>query len=309
VADGARWIDLLDPSEEELRKHAPRGLRSEALTHLLRRADSAAARPTLQGHDEYVFGVFVVVVAVPGEDRVYQQEIDLVLTHETVLTVRKTPPAGEAFDVSGVRAVCEARGPEPAGMVALHVAEDVAERYLDVLSAIADEIDEFEETLDEHAAVGVHRRMAALRRDLLTVRTTLGPTRDAVRRVIDGRVDIRRRPVFGRELFPRPVEIGFTDVYDKLLRASEALDLARDLLATVRDFHQSRIAADQNEVVKRLTAVASLLLFPTFWVGVYGQNFEHMPELGWRVGYALSWAVIVVVTIVQLVVFRRRGWL
>jgi magnesium transporter len=85
--------------------------------------------------------------------------------------------------------------------------------------------------------------------------------------------------------------------------------LSRDLLAAVRDYHQSKVANDQNEVVKRLTAIASLLLFPTFWVGVYGQNFDDMPELHWRLGYLFSWAVIAVVTVAQLVLFRRKRWL
>jgi magnesium transporter len=85
----------------------------------------------------------------------------------------------------------------------------------------------------------------------------------------------------------------FSDVYDKLLRANDALELSRDLIAGVRDFYQSKVAQSQNEVVQRLTATASILLFPTFVVGVYGQNFDVLPELHWHYGYAFSWAVII----------------
>ena len=74
-------------------------------------------------------------------------------------------------------------------------------------------------------------------------------------------------------MFPREVELHFADAYDKLLRAVDGLDFSRDLLAGVRDYCQAKIANDQNEVVKRLTAIASLLLVPTFIVGLYGQNF------------------------------------
>ena len=130
-----------------------------------------------------------------------------------------------------------------------------------------------------------------------------------MRGVVDGRVDVEGMPLFTREVFPREVELHFAAVQDKLLRAGEALELARDLLGAVRDYHQSQIANTQGFVVRRLTAIASLLLFPTFWVGVYGQNFEHMPELEWRLGYAYSWAVLVVVTVGQLVFFHRRGWI
>jgi magnesium transporter len=77
----------------------------------------------------------------------------------------------------------------------------------------------------------------------------------------------------------------------------------------VRDYHQSKIANDQNEVMKRLTVVASLVLIPTFVVGVYGQNFVDIPELRWHLGYAFSWAVILVTTAMQLAWFRRKGWL
>ena len=87
-------------------------------------------------------------------------------------------------------------------------------------------------------------------------------------------------------MLPRDVELDFADVYDKLLRAVDGLDFSRDLLASARDYQQAKIANDQNEVTKRLTVIASLLLVPTFIVGVYGQNFDHMPELHWRFGYA-----------------------
>ncbi len=77
----------------------------------------------------------------------------------------------------------------------------------------------------------------------------------------------------------------------------------------MRDYHQSKIANDQNEVMKRLTVIAALILLPTFIVGLYGQNFIHMPELRWRYGYAYSWGLIIVTTIVQLWFFRRKRWL
>src|SRR5436305_4138128 len=91
----ATWIDLLDPTPEELRAKAPKRLEETALERLLAPPEHEDdPRPTLQGHGDYVFGVFLVAVAVPEEDEVYYQEVDLVLTHETLLTVRKTPPGG-----------------------------------------------------------------------------------------------------------------------------------------------------------------------------------------------------------------------
>jgi len=128
--------------------------------------------------------------------------------------------------------------------------------------------------------------------------------RDAVRRVIDGTVEVEEGP----EVFPREVEVALNAAYDKFLRASDGLDLARDLLAGVRDYSQAKIANDQNEVMKRLTVVASLLLLPTFIVGLYGQNFVDIPELRWHLGYAYVWGLIVGTTALQLWWFRRKQW-
>jgi magnesium transporter len=148
-------------------------------------------------------------------------------------------------------------------------------------------------------------RISELRHGLLHIRRTLAPTRDAVRRVVDDVVEVEA----GEEVFPHDVEVAFNSAYDKLLRAVDGLELSRDLLAGVRDFSQSKIANDQNEVMKRLTMVASLLLLPTFIVGLYGQNFVHIPELHWHWGYWWAWGWIVATTIGQLGFFRWKHWL
>ena len=146
--------------------------------------------------------------------------------------------------------------------------------------------------------------MRELRHDVLGIRRVLGPTRDVVRKIVDNRIELD-----DAELFPRGVEISFGNAYDKLLRASEALDASRDSLAGVRDYVQGRIANDQNEVTKRLTVIASLLLVPTFIVGVYGQNFREIPELHWGFGYAWSWGLIILTTLGQLAFFRWKRWI
>ncbi len=302
MAEAATWIDLLDPDLAELRGRAPRTLHPRALDQLLEPARHAdEPRPTLEAHGDYVFGVFLVAVAVPEEDRVFYQEVDLVLAQDAILTVRKTPPGEKPFDATPAR---EASRGASTGMIAYHLVDEVAERYIDLIDTLNDEIDELEDHVEDWRPALVRERLSQLRHDLLHIRRTLTPTRDAVRRVIDGRVDVE-----GGELFPREVELHFADAYDKLLRATEGLELSRDLVAGVRDYQQSKIANDQNEVMKRLTAIASLLLLPTFIVGLYGQNFRHVPELGWAFGYWWSWAWIFGSTVVQLAFFRWRRWI
>jgi magnesium transporter len=246
--------------------------------------------------------VLLVPVVVKEEDRVFYREVDMLITHEHVLTVRKTPPDGTPLDLTPVRASCHAD--TPAGMVAYHVVDEVAEGFLDMIDDVHEEIDELEDNVDVWDNDTIRRRLSDLRHDLLHIRRTLAPTRDAVRRVIDDRVELD-----DEELFPHEVELHFGDAFDKLLRSSEGLETARDLIGGVRDYHQSKVANDQNEVMKRLTLVASIFLPPTFVVGLYGQNFAHIPELYWAQGYGFSWAVIIISTVGQLIYFRRRGWI
>src|SRR5919108_3903034 len=138
----AEWIDLLDPSADELRARAPRELEESAITRLLAPPEHEdEPRPTLQGHGDYVFGVFLVAVAQPEEDLVFYQEIDLVLTHDTLLTVRKTPPGERAAcDVAIVRKAVKPA--DSAGMMAYRLVDEIAERYLDLVDALDAEIDE-----------------------------------------------------------------------------------------------------------------------------------------------------------------------
>jgi magnesium transporter len=188
-------------------------------------------------------------------------------------------------------------------MYLYRLVDEVAERYLALVDNLNDEIDELEDQVAVLTTAQIRDRISHLRRDLLRVRRTLSPTRDAVRKVVDDRVEL------DDETFPRDVEVHFADAYDKLLRATEGLDTSRELVAGVRDYFQSKVAIDQNEVMKRLTMIASLLLLPTFIVGLYGQNFREIPELHWGFGYEWSWGLIIVTTAGQLAFFRWKKWL
>jgi magnesium transporter len=170
---------------------------------------------------------------------------------------------------------------------------------------VHDEIDELEDHVDEWDSATIRRRLSNMRHDLLHIRRTLAPTRDAFRQIVDDRVELDG----DQQLFPHEVELRFGDAFDKMLRASEGLETARDLISGVRDYHQAKVANDQNEIMKRLTVVASLFLPATFIAGVYGMNFEHMPELRWAQGYGFAWALIIVSIVSQLVYFYRKGWI
>jgi magnesium transporter len=303
VAEGLRWNDLIDPTEDELRAALPDGLHPTALATL--RAPPLhddEPRPRIDSHGDYIVGVLLVPVAVGQEDRVYYQEVDFLLTPEHLVTVSKTPPGEEPFDPISAKNAC--RPDDPTGMYLYRLVDEVAERFLDLVDSLDEEVDELEDAVEQWNPTVIRDRISRLRHDLLHVRRTLAPTRDAVRQIVDNRIEIDG----DEELFPRDVELHFADAYDKLLRASEGLDATRELVSGVRDYFQAKVSIDQNEVMKRLTMIASLLLLPTFIVGLYGQNFRKIPELHWGFGYAWSWGLIIVTTAIQLVYFRRKRW-
>jgi magnesium transporter len=300
-----RWIDLVDPTQEELERVAPPELHGRALEQMLEPAQhDDEPRPSLDSHGAYIFGVFLIPVAVVEEDRVYYQEIDLTLTRDTLITVCKTPPGERPFDLTAVHEAC----PDPenlsTAMIAYRIVDEMAEAFLDLVDALDDEVDELEDHVESWPSAQIRERLSVLRHDLLHIRRTLSPTRDAIRKVVDNRVELD-----GEEVFTRELELNFANAYDKLLRATDGLELARDLVAGVRDYLQAKISNDQNEVMKRLTVIASVLLLPTFIVGLYGQNFDKIPELHWAFGYWWSWAWIVGTTIGQLAFFRWKRWI
>ena len=184
-------------------------------------------RPRLEGHDHYVFGVFLVPILVREEDRVFYQELDLVATRERLVTVRKTPELGHPFDPTPAQEAAR-RDDTRAGLLVYRLVDLIAEYFLDLVDAIDDEIDELEDGIESWTSRQVSGRISVLRHDLLQVRRTVAPTRDAIRRIVDHRIDIGEGP----ELLPRDIELDFADVHDKLLRARDGLDLTRDLLAS-----------------------------------------------------------------------------
>jgi Mg2+ and Co2+ transporter CorA len=300
VANGARWIDLLDPTPDELADVLPsvdpEALEILATPHLA----GHTPRPLLESHGTFILGVFIDARPVAQEDRTSYREVDFLVSREMFVTVRKTPPDGEPWEPEPIRRAA-ARGVSSAALFQ-RALDDIAESFLDVVDVTYEEIEELEDHIDDWPSSRTRRRGAAIRRDLLFARRLVAGTRSAIRRIVDGRIEP------GGDPLPRDLAVLYGDTYETCVRATEDLDVERDLLAAAREYHQSTLAETQAEVGKKLTVIASLLLTPTLIVGFYGQNFERdFGDWYWSIGVSSS--LIVATAIAQLAVFKWRRWI
>ena len=296
-----RWLDLVDPTRQELDSALPASVDPDVVEELLAPVlPGREPHPVIEAHGSYVFGVLVVMAPSAEENHGYQK-IGFVATPERLVTVRRSSRPEITYDVAVLRTTTN--GEAEVGVLLHRLVDDVADTYLDLLDAIYADIDALEDRIDDARPSEIRLRLGDLRHEILHRRRTVSATRAVVRRVLDGRVDVGERG-----LFPEEVEHAFGDTYDTLVRATEDLDVARDLLAGVRDHLQAKVAENQNEVGKKLTVIASLVLVPSLVVGFFGQNFEGEFQKGWWT-LGVSTGIIAASTLIQLALFRWRRWI
>ena len=179
------------------------------------------------------------------------------------------------------------------------ILDHLIEHYFPVLEGVEDEIDAIEDELLGDCGPKTLERVLATKRRVQEIKRTLAPHREIFTRI-------------GRDPLPMispQSAVFYRDLFDSTARLAETADSYRDLLTNLFDAYLSVVSQRLNEVMKVLTVFATILLPLTFIVGVYGMNFDHMPELHWRYGYFMVWAVIVAVAGGMLWGFRRRGWI
>jgi magnesium transporter len=288
------WVGLKDPEPAELdRMQKEFGLHELAVED----AQHGHQRPKI---DEYGESLFVVlhVVELSG-DELNIGEMAIFVGKNYVLSVRRGAERG----FTDVRARCE-REPEllrhGSGYVLYAVMDAVVDRYFPVLDALETELETIESRIFTIPTTRANiEALYDLRRKITTVRHAIEPLIEATSRLFAGRV---------------PQLVGalqdyFRDIYDHLIRLNQSIDSLRDMTTTAISVNLSLITIQENEVTKRLAACAALVAVPTMIAGVYGMNFQHMPELNWIYGYPVALGMMVVIDIYLFYRFRKAKWL
>jgi len=304
-APGTTWVRVSAPTREEEQMVA------EAFSlHPLEMEDVRGdVRPKTAEFEGHTF-VLVKTVALERGETTFDEEIrtqptGLFLGSDWLVTV--TAEADRVDVVSDVWQSVEnqegrtlKQGPD---FAAYRVIDHAVEDYFELLDTVGDTIEEIEEAIlstpDEELIEGLN----AVRRDLLSFRKVVWPMREAVGVLARG----------DAELVSEPTEKFYRDVYDHLVEIVDLTETYRDLTRGTRDIYLNVVSQSTNEVMKRLTVVATIFIPLTFVVGVYGMNFgdhaTNLPELTWPYAYPAVVGGMGLVTAILLVHFRREGWL
>jgi magnesium transporter len=290
------WIGLYEPDEPLLKEvQAEFGLHDLAIED----AHLAHQRPKLERYGDSLF--IALRTAQPDREhgRIAFGETHLFVGSRYVVSVRH----GASLSYADVRTRCEAqpqllaKGP---GFVLHAIMDFVVDQYFPVVDALEDDLEALEEAIfNERITRDSTMRIYTLKRDLLEIKRGVSPLVDICNRLMRSDLD----------LIPDDARPYFRDVYDHAIRINEKIDGLRELLGTALEANLSLTTIAQNEATKRITGWAAIFAIPTMIAGVYGMNFEVMPELQWRWGYPAVMAVTVTLCGLLYYRFKRSGWL
>jgi magnesium transporter len=289
------WVALRDPPAAQLND-----LRRVFGLHPLAVEDALSAhqRPKIEEYGDSLFAILQMVE--PAGDEFHVGELAIFAGRNYVLSVRNQAQKG----FQDVRARSE-REPEllrqGPGYILYALMDAVVDRYFPIFELLEDELESIEGRI--FAPEGVPRKniedLYALKRRLMVMKHAVAPLLESVSNLSGARVPA----------LCSGITVYFRDVYDHLQRLNQTADSIRDTVATAISVNLSMVTLQENETMKRLAAYAALLAVPTMIAGIYGMNFEHMPELKWRYGYALSVLVMAGIDIYLFMRFKRAHWL
>src|SRR5262245_349702 len=288
------WIGLYEPDEEVLAKVQRRfNLHELAIED----AHRAHQRPKPEVYDESLFVVLRTAQLIQG--KIQFGETHVFIGRGYLITVRH----GASSSYAEVRARCE-RQPkmlqEGADFVLYSIMDFVVDNYMPVCDELEAEVERREEA---PSGKSFTRQMVndiySLKRDLLELRRAVTPVVEMTNRLM--RFDV--------PMIDRNTHAYFRDVHDNALRVGEGIDYLRELLNSALEVNLLLSTNNQGEVTRKLASWAAILAVPTAVAGIYGMNFEHMPELNWRFGYPLILCVILATCGFLYYRFKRSGWL
>jgi magnesium transporter len=295
-AGAVTWIEIEGVHEPEVVRELGERLGVHPL--LLEDIMHIGQRPKLEDFGDYLFIVLQLLRPEGNEGAVRAEQVSLILGRGYVVSLREGD--GDAFGLVRQR-LQQGQGRLRrlgADYLAYALIDTVVDGYFGVLEGLGERIERLEEQLVARPGPVTLTAIHQLKREMISLRRSVWPLRE-----VAGRLERTGAP-----LIAESTALYFKDVYDHTIEVIETLESLRDTVSGMLDVYLSSVSNRLNEVMKVLTVIATIFIPLTFIAGVYGMNFQHMPELSWRWGYTAVWVVMLAVAGAMLVYFKRKNW-
>jgi magnesium transporter len=288
------WVDVPDPTSEDFEE-----LAKEFGFHPLSIEDcqNEHQRPKVEEFQGYYFIVLYEAELVLGR-RLELRELNIFLGKNYLVTVHSQPI--HAVDVAErLWSEWTDLAERGTGLLAYLLIDTIVDNYMPLLDALSDRMDELEDQIFGDFKPEALEEIFRIKKELLFLRRSVTPLRDVFNTLL------RRE----QQIFSRETHVYFQDVFDHLIRVADTIDTLRELLGATMDAYLSVSGNRMNMVMKRLTSISTILMSVTLVAGIYGMNFDFMPELKWRFGYVGALGSMVAIGIAIYLYFRKIKWL
>jgi len=256
-------------------------------------------RPKMEDFNDYLFIVLKMLSYDEEENETKTEQVSLILSSKFVISFQESE--GDVFDPVRERIRSDRGRIRKMGVdyLAYSLIDAIVDNYFMVLEKIGEKIEDIEDELVKNPTPEVLHTIHRLKRELIFLRKSVWPLREVI-----SRLERWESP-----LIDKSIDIYLRDVYDHTIQVIDALETFRDMLSGMLDIYLSSISNRMNEVMKVLTIIATIFIPLTLISSIYGMNFKYMPELDWFWGYPLVYTVMLAVSAVMLIYFRRKKWL
>jgi magnesium transporter len=256
-------------------------------------------RPKLEDFGDYIFVVLKTFSYNDQSDEVEPEQISLILGPSLVMSFQERE--GDVFNPIRER-VRTGKGRirrMGADYLAYSLLDSIVDNYFTVLEQVGEKIEFLEEELVTNPTPETLQTIHNLKREMIFLRKSVWPLREVIGALERGE----------SSLIEESTGIYLRDVYDHTIQVIDTIETFRDMISGMLDIYLSSVSNRMNEVMKVLTIIATIFIPLTLVAGIYGMNFQYMPELGWRWGYPVVWLAMLVIGALMLVYFRRKKWL
>ncbi|MFO7553662.1 MAG: magnesium/cobalt transporter CorA [Desulfobacterales bacterium] len=256
-------------------------------------------RPKTEEFEDVIFVVLKMLHYTENSEKIRSEQFSLLLGSNFLITFQEIQ--GDVFNIVRERIRKPKTRIRKAGCdyLAYALIDAIVDHYFIILEALGDKIEDLETELLDNPTRDTLEIIHEMKRDMIYLRKQIWP----IREIINGLVKSES------SLIQEQMHVFLRDVYDHTIQIIDTIESYRDILAGMLDIYLSTLSNRMNEVMKVLTIIATIFIPITFIAGVYGMNFKFMPELEWRWGYVMVWAIIAVVAGIMIGFFKKKQWL